>query len=455
MKWHRNWLGVVFFFGSVSQAWEYHGLATWAALHDEVNPALSRSVPVETLELFLRSESAGLERLLDQEEVWAESEVAYYPKRPIPLRFAAKSVDSFLKALRINPRIKLRPTLHLIAGGSERLKALPYLEMSEVSIVPHTIGPHPKFKAFVALPDGFLVSPKEILASACDEPDYGFDIGLWSDNPGEMGKLYQWGKQPFGNPTLEFGSQAPFHMGFYHEAELIFRMARNLRRTYPEVRVHQFLSLARYAYERGHFYWAWRFAGWGLHYIQDLTQPYHSTVLPGVSVPRVLFAGFLKVIGIVEPYNDFLQLVTNEHLALEDYGYRMVSDGIAASLDTGGTGDTGHTGKWTDPVLLALSQAAGATEITTLEATMPRKVAGRSHLRAEAIHNALIEAMPSEIILNPKYLFGVTQPNVNTLRLVEKHADLESEAVLKNEVTQLFKTLGATTRAYVGAIPSR
>ena len=66
-----------------------------------------------------------------------------------------------------------------------------------------------------------------VLATAADEPDYGHDINLFSDNPGEAGQRYGFGTQPFGDPRFEFSSQAPFHMGFYHEAAVIYSGARS------------------------------------------------------------------------------------------------------------------------------------------------------------------------------------------------------------------------------------
>src|SRR5262249_49886551 len=140
-------------------------------------------------------------------------------------------------------------------------------------------APDDGMSRFVALAEGELASARQIVATAADEPDYGTDIGLWSDNGTPYGALYGFGKQPFGNPKIEFSSQAPFHMGIYHEAKIVYLAAGFLKHTYPEMRIHQARSLARYAFASGHDYWGWRFTGWALHYIQDLTQPYHSTIL--------------------------------------------------------------------------------------------------------------------------------------------------------------------------------
>ena len=53
------------------------------------------------------------------------------------------------------------------------------------------------------------------------------------------------GKTPFGNDNLDYGSQAPFHMGFYH-LDWLTRMAQpDLLRTYPLWRIALFGELGR------------------------------------------------------------------------------------------------------------------------------------------------------------------------------------------------------------------
>lgn len=72
-----------------------------------------------------------------------------------------------------------------------------------------------------------------MIASANDEPDFGMDIGLFADNGTDFGQRYGFGQQPFGNPNLDYGSQAPFHMGFYHLDWLTRTAQPSLLRTYP------------------------------------------------------------------------------------------------------------------------------------------------------------------------------------------------------------------------------
>ena len=114
---------------------------------------------------------------------------------------------------------------------------------------------------FVRLRAGDSVAPLVVLASASDEPDYGLDLNLWEDTPSEWGARYGFGQIPFGNPNLEFSTQAPFHMGYYHESSTIYMAAGFLKRTYPLLRIHQYAGLSELAFRTGHPYWGWRFAG--------------------------------------------------------------------------------------------------------------------------------------------------------------------------------------------------
>ncbi len=160
-----------------------------------------------------------------------------------------------------------------------------------------------------------------VLATAADEPDYGHDINLFSDNPGEAGQRYGFGTQPFGDPRFEFSSQAPFHMGFYHEAAVIYSGAPFLARAWPEWRAYQYFGLSRFAFANGHPYWGYRFLGWGMHYIQDITQPYHSTPLPGASLAAMLQMEGKALLGYPEEKQAAIERVANRHTAVEKYQF--------------------------------------------------------------------------------------------------------------------------------------
>ena len=294
---------------------------TWAAL--SVMPEVTGRAPVrvESLASFLAADPAGLAEVLRAEEAWARANVPAYPPRPDALAFRpeaappAERVARFLAAVRVNPSARLALYLQLppgqAAGGRRTLAE------SDVTVM--KTDEAARLNTFVALREGELVPVIDVIASATDEPDYGLDFGLWEDNGTPYGRSYGFGKQPFGNPAVEWSSQGPLHLGYFHEAAIVYKAAPFLVRAYPEYRIHLWRSLAAFALRTGHDYWAWRFAGWGMHYLQDLAQPYHARVLPGVGVPRMLWINTLDLVGVHGPKQDAIQLVTNRHFALENF----------------------------------------------------------------------------------------------------------------------------------------
>jgi hypothetical protein len=418
--------------------WSNHTLGTYPALGAMPEVARGAPVRVESLRAFLATERRALATVLRDEEAWDRANVPRYPPLPGGLAFRADGPPDtltarFLAALRLDPRIFLglyvQPPFGTDVSGEatvspDQVTFLKTLKLDQV---------------FVRLEEGEGVSPLEVVATASDEPDYGMDIGLWEDDGTSFGREYGMGRQPFGNPVLEYSSQAPFHMGFYHEAAIVYRFAPYLERTYPEYRIHQFLSLARFAFARGHGYWGWRFAGWGLHYVQDLTQPYHARVLPGVPTARIVWAGALAAIGIAGPEKDLRQLVTNRHLALEDYEKRALEVASRA-----------HRGS--DPLLRALADTRGDGRYGAFNAAYVRDTLTReTAARADAADRTLRRWLPERIVDDPSYLFGETDPNVDTLAAVEA-AGPAATAAMRDLLCRLLRAFGAHSRNLLRAI---
>ncbi|WP_375739284.1 phospholipase [Pseudomonas boanensis] len=300
-------------------AWSNHALGTALALAELVSIKDAPQVEVETLESFLEEEGVALEQLLDEQEAFMRETYPGYPARPdelhwLPLHRGDRR-RAFLMALRANPETRLAYFVQALPGMDWQGRAP--LDASEVMVFSK-----PNLWAawhFYRVEPGERLPALAVLASASDEPDYGHDINLFSDNPGEAGARYNFGPQPFGDSRYEYSSQAPFHMGYYHESELVYRGAPFLTRTYPEMRVFQYIGLARFAFESGHPYWGYRFLGWGLHYVQDLTQPYHAKALPGHSDTRLLWAALKDVVGLDHERQAVMAQVAKRHTELEKY----------------------------------------------------------------------------------------------------------------------------------------
>lgn len=305
-------------------SWNNHAGITYLILKDYWKEKSPKSVPAESLESFLKKERQGIPSVLADAELWAKSRLPHLIDINDTLKFKPNENDSditvkFLKAIRANPNHKTSLYIQKLESRSPSNFALENLTIlqDKGKLVNET---------FLGLKEGEMVDPVDILVTAVDEPDYDLDLYLFEDSGLEQTKIYGFGEQPFGNPKYEYSSQAPFHMGFYHEPSIIFTLAGFLKKTYPEYRIHQFTKLSEFAFRTGHKYWGYRFAGWALHYIQDLTQPYHSSVLPRVSATKQIGVQVISMVGISSPKNNMIEHVTNRHTLIEEYQYYLIKE---------------------------------------------------------------------------------------------------------------------------------
>lgn len=306
-----------------SYAWQNHYLFNRAALESLPEVAGAPKIPVERLEDFLLKEQDGLIKLMAQIE--ADAKLTYAKAAPQPEALAFKGGDAatirnnFLKALRLNPGTPLGYYLQVAPG-----RPLPGKKSNPDMVSIFGEKDLKRAYTFYDIKKGEMVAPLEVLATAGDEPDFGLDINLFADNNQDFSKDYGFGEQSFGDPKLYYGSQAPFHIGYYHESGIIFLAAGFLKRTYPRYRVHQALSLARYAFKTGHPYWGYRFLGWGLHYVGDLTQPYHARVLPNYGTMGMLWINIKAMIGFDTAKKEAIERISNRHTTIENYHFSVL-----------------------------------------------------------------------------------------------------------------------------------
>jgi hypothetical protein len=427
-------------------AWSNHALCTWPALEAVPEIAGHAPVAVETLESFLQAEGAAIARLLQAEEAWARRSVPAYPPRPEALAFDPQGaapdelVRRFIAAVRINPASKLPLFLQLRPGQDAASRT----RLAEADVTPLKTKESSKFDAFVALRPGEMVAVIDVIATATDEPDYGLDIGLWADNGTPHGARYGFGKQPFGNPAVEFSSQAPMHIGFFHEAGIVYQAAPFLKRTYPEYRIHLWRALAEHALRTGHPYWGWRFAGWALHYLQDLTQPYHARVLPGVGTARMLGINALDIVGISGPKDRAITFVSNRHLALENVQMRWLRAAHATPRPD------------TQPALQALRDTR-ADAASPWQERSPREVVAReAHAQADATDAAVASSLPAKYTSDPAYTFGVTETGLDLYAQLSAArpaaAAASAPALAGQAIAPLLQRFGVHTRNFVRSL---
>ncbi len=422
-------------------AWSEHPLVTYPVMAAIPEVSASESVTVESIETFLSAEPKRLEQLLLEEEAWAQKNLQWYPLLPASLAFKADGSpdtlrERFCHAIRVNPRVKFPCYLQMLPGGyaGER----PPLRPSEISFLTDTDDWGET--TFVSLyPEGGA-RPLEIVVSATDEPDLlGLDIGLFEDNRTEFGKIYGFGKQPFGNPNLEYGSQAPFHMGFYHESGIMYFFAGFLKKALPEYRIHLYKRLAQFAFETGHPYWGWRFTGLGLHYLADLAQPYHATALPGVGTARALEISIVDMIGIHGPKNNAVQLVSNRHTALEKFVQVVLQRAY-------------KKGELNQPILAALGSAKDGEPYTD---RVPRDVVSKlAHDKAGETDRVLEETMPRKFVSDPTFELGTSVERRQIVEMMASEKGPQATERLTLLVRDLLIPFAVQGRGYVHAVLS-
>ena len=422
-----------------ANAWTDHALATRQALSVLPAAADAAAVPAETLQAFVEADTARLEKVLAAEEAWAREHVPHYPPRPDALAFKVAQrgdvVARFVAALRLNPNTPLPLFVQVMPGA--RAAGAPLAWQAVTLLRAETTMPQLHFASVRA---GEAMPVLDVVASASDEPDHGFDINVWEDNGTAWGRDYAFGRQPFGNPRAENATQAPFHMGFFHEAGIVYRLAGFLKRTYPEYRIHLYRALAVEAFRSGHPYWGWRFTGWALHHVQDLTQPYHSQALPGVGVASMLWVNALDQVGQHSAKNDAVQLVTNRHFALENFQFHALKSDYEA-------------GRFDSPIMAALRDRSGDAALGPWRDSAVRDDVGRAAAAASIATDALLAAaVPARYVSDPKFVFteaGGSAPDLDALLRAQSPAQ---RAALEQGVARLMRAFGAESRRVVASV---
>jgi hypothetical protein len=416
-----------------AMAWGNHSAASYRAFEKMPEVANASVVTVEPLEAFLRTEEYTVEALLASQEAWALANLEKYPTRPTALAFGADPARSdearrlaFLGALRVAPNSKF--ALYFEPDPWNLTNGTP-LPLGAVSTLPEAAHANNKF---MALKPGDQITALTVLASATDEPDYGLDINLWDDSPSDWGRVYGFGMQPFGNPALGFSSQAPFHMGFLHESRLLYLAAPFIKRTFPLLRSHQFSTLAALAFRTGHAYWGWRFAGMSLHYLQDLTQPYHASLAPGESSFKLLGANALALAGLPGMKNDLIVLLSNRHLVFERYQTELMLRAVAKQQETALEKALHNSDKdksypeWNDRYV---------RDVVSLQASRA----------APSVAQALVAAMPAAFVSDPGFDFGAKEPETHLPSELFK-TDSPQRARLDMSIAEAMANFGAHSR---------
>lgn len=415
---------------TLAQAWGNHSPMCYRAFERMPEVAGAAAVKAEPLVDFLRDQEGPIARALDAQASWAREHLKGYAARPDALRFVADAKRSdadrraaFLRALRLSPQTKL--ALYLQVDPRDAEPTRPAIDVAEVSAVTPTKG---ATQRFVAVQAGEAIAPLAVLASACDEPDYGHDLNLFDDNPGNPG--YGFGKQPFGNPAVAIGSQAPFHMGFFHQGAVFNTLAPSFARTFAELRVQQYGGLAVLAWQTGHAYWGWRFAGMALHHVEDLTQPYHASAAPGATLGHMMWVNLKAQLGAPADRQGLVVLQSNRHFVLEQFQTRWIVDNARQRRD--------------GPLETALRDVARDARYPAWSAGYVREVVALEAFTAgPATDAAVVVGAPAKFVTDPNLDFAANEARFGP----ELARDVQSQRdALLAQVAELLGHFGAHSR---------
>ena len=425
----------------INSVWGWADHSLGAAKSLSVMPELNALplVTVQNIAEFLRQQADGLDVILEKEEQWARQNIAKYPPRPDSLAYKYDGalsdkdlLDRFLAAIRVNPNISLTSYLQLAPNEiNSNHDAIAWQKLTFL-----INGETMEKSNFFELKAGEQIKPIDVIIAAANEPDYGMDMGLWQDNDTDFGKKYNFGRQPFGDPRIGLpATQAPFHMGLYHESEVVYFVANFLKRTYPEYRMHLWQTLANHALKSGSPYWGWRFAGWTCHYAEDLTQPYHSNVLPGVGTARMIAINLLAMLGWEKPKNDMIFLVSNRHLSLENIQYNGLLDVLGKKADA-------------NPELITAysDTSQDMTELTYLD--LRSTISMKAYAAGNEVDELLVKGLPAHFVNDPNYEFAPDFMKINLNQILSQQAKPVQQA-LNTMLVKLYSNFGNYTRTLI------
>jgi hypothetical protein len=419
-------------------AWSEHPLLVKPALKDHPVWKTTAKVEAKNLKTFLILLEKEIEVFLAQQEKWSNENLPNYTPMPEKLLFRATGNPDdillrFYSAIRINPNVKIPLYLHLLpnenAGKREIADPNKITTLEDIGSMMHT--------TYVWIKEGEEVVPFDVLATANDEPDYGFDLGLFEDNNTEYGKRYGFGKQPFGNPNLEYSSQAPFHMGFFHEAGILYKFGPFLKHTYIDYRIFLYKALSEFAFEHNQPYWGWRFMGWGMHYVGDVSMPYHMKPLPGVSTSRMLWINAKSIIGASKARDNAVQIVSNRHTVFEEFQVQILRKANQQN-------DTEH------PFLVALQNPVPIVpfsydfliNVATLE----------SAEKSKEVDKVLKKNMPPRMVSDPAIEVSELPEMARLAEVVLEEKGEDSALALTQMIAERMRSFSMHIRSYMDSI---
>jgi hypothetical protein len=188
--------------------------------------------------------------------------------------------------------------------------------------------------------------------------------------------------------------------------------------------------LAVLAWQTGHAYWGWRFAGLALHHVEDLTQPYHASAAPGASLGHMMWVNLKAQFGAPADRQGLVVLQSNRHFVLEQFQTRWIIDAARKQLD--------------GPLETALRDAARDARYPPWSPAYVRAVvAAEAFASGPATDAAVVVGAPAKFVTDPNFDFGANESQFGP----ELARDMQGQRdALQREVAELLGRFGAHSR---------
>jgi hypothetical protein len=430
-------------------AWSDHTSLTFYTLENSSPSTLEKNISVETIQNFLedmkKNHPGELSKSIQKTEDWAKQNGKQF--RPIPENIFYKEnqvqdenlTTAFFHGIRINPNMVQFPYVRDFPSSylkdHPQFKNLwdPKKEIHEKEVTISTIGDSsvPDLRYF-KVDNQQIVPALVVLATAADDPDLGLDINLFENNNTNFGKIYKFGNQPFGDPRVGFSTQAAFHYGAYQEWKIFYALAPQTKESYAAYRIKLYRELAKTAFAAGHEYWGWKFLGFGLHYLQDITQPYHAHFFPGYNTMAMISYYALSLVGFKKPLENKINLVANRHFLFEDFVHRLLENPqLPDSVNLQQT----------------LNKVTEDEKNINYQDNYPQDIVSKNTIQyADDLSNTLVENFPAKYANDPNLLYEDKK-----VQILEVFQNLSTEK--RNKLMEITKRIlgptGQYTRAYL------
>ena len=281
--------------------------------------------------------------------------------------------------------------------------------------------------------DGAATSVLEVLVKASLEPDDGMDQNLSISTD----QKYMGGYEGLSSQAIR---HMYFRMWSIIQPVLTFHYPVYEMGFAPD-RAELFFHLAKQAKKGGHTFWAYRFLGWGLHYVQDMGQPYHSSQFASY---RLLPVRVLLSVGWEAFMAETLRIVGNFHLAFEQYADFLMDPDRDSPLAL-----AFKVPKADDGLKTALEQK---TDLTVKEGV--KRLAQASQELAESVVDAEINMMGPQLLATDMNLISgfkdaSGKPKIDFNQLETSKVLAERRIDMLGVLERAFGNTGVATRWYI------